>query len=319
MRTAFLAALILLLAPPANAQPAGQEFQLPAYAGSFGIEELRQFRREHGIKSFIIPAHYFYFKGVEARRAGRGAEAAEFFERSAEMDPAFPDPHFSMARLQAFSNPGSAITHLGTAFRILTHEFRYQHLMVVNAALYLVYILLISAVLVASYLLVRGARHLAHVPEEALARPLGTRVAPLASWLIVGAPLAAGAGLIPTLAFYLGWLQPHLSAIERRFIVALLVAAALTGAFHMNFPRLIAAMDPAEPVYTAALAQDIGYSDRLEQRLASLSSAQPQNGLLHFVRALNLKREREREDVDGGGVSGRRRRRRRRRRAAAAA
>jgi tetratricopeptide (TPR) repeat protein len=298
MRRAFLAAFIVLLAPPATAQPAGQEFQLPAYAGSFGIEELREFRREHGIKSFIIPAHYFYFKGIEARRAGKRAEAQEFFERSMEMDPAFPDPRFSLARLQMFSNPSAALSHLGTAFDILSNEFRYQHLMVVNGVLYLVYVLLISTVLVASYLLVRGWRHLAHVPEEALTKPLGPRIAPLASWLVVGAPLAAGAGILATLAFYLGWLQPHLSSAERRFIVVLLLAAALTGTFYFTFPRLIAAMDPAEPVYTAALAQDIGYSDRLEQRLASLSSADPENGLLHFVRALNLKRGGRYEDAD---------------------
>lgn len=297
MRTAFLAALVVLLAPPAFAQRASEEFQLPAYAGSFGIEELRQFRREHGIKSFIIPAQYFYFKGVEARRAGQAAEAREFFERSAEMDPAFPDPHFSLARLAWLSNPPSAVSHLVQAFAILVKEFRYQHLLAVNAALYIVYVLLISTVLAACYLLVRGARHLAHVPEEALRRPLGTHLAPLGSWLVVGAPLVAGVGLLPTMAFYLGWLRPQLAAAERRFILALLAAAGAAGAFHATFPRLIAAMDPAEPVYTAALAQDIGYSDRLEQRLEHLSAAEPGDGTLQFVRALNLKRGGRYEDA----------------------
>jgi len=290
MRKAWLAAVFLLLATPAAAQREGNEFQLPAYAGSFGIEELRQFRREHGIKSFIIPAHYFYFKGVEARREGRGAEAREFFERSAEMDPAFPDPHFSIARMTWLTHPPSAVLHLGQAFTILTKEFRYQHLVAVNAALYLVYVLLISTVLASSYLLVRGARHLAHVPQELLRRPLGARLAPVGSWFVVGAPLVAGAGLLPTMAFYLGWLRPHLSGAERRFIIALFLAAAVAGAFHVSFPRLIAAMDPAEPVYTAALAQDIGYSDRLEERLEHLATADPSDGLIQYVRALNLKR-----------------------------
>jgi tetratricopeptide (TPR) repeat protein len=263
---------------------------MPAYAGSFGIEELREFRHDHGIKSFIIPAHYFYFKGIEARRAGRPGEALEFFERSAEMDPAFPDPRFSLARELALHQPAAALSHFAAALTIIAREFRYQHLLGVNAALYVVYVLLIASVLVAAYLLVRGARHLAHVPYEMLRRKLGERTAALGSAIIAGAPLLAGAGFLPTLGFYLGWLRPQLTAAERRFAAVLLVVAALTGAVHAVFPRLIAPMDPAEPIYTAALAQDIGYSDRLEQRLAALSESHPDDGVLHFVRALNLKR-----------------------------
>jgi hypothetical protein len=51
---------------------------------------------------------------------------------AAEFDPAYPDPHFTMAGALAFQNPERAVGELGEAFRIIGRNYSWQRHLLAN-------------------------------------------------------------------------------------------------------------------------------------------------------------------------------------------
>ncbi len=304
-RLALAAAFALaLVAAPSPIQ--AQEVGVPE--GPDAIAEQLERKLDAGISRALAPAQALYRQALTALQAGNSLEAVRLFEASASFDPDFPDPHFTLARVVAFQNPGRAAAEFSQALRIVGRNYTWQRHCLANVITAFLVVWFLSLLLAIAGITLRHIPDLTHILQEILGpgRDAGVR---LAAGAMALAPLLWGLGAIPAATVYAGLVSFRLGRREA-FIVALFLVSSLAlifgaklltpwaGGLSLDEPSLLierglhsgsdaeimgtlesmGSRDPAEPLYpftVGTMARREGDLDRAERQLIQAAALRP--------------------------------------------
>src|SRR6267378_1537373 len=120
--TAFAIASIVSIAPIGIATVPSAS----AYTGTEAVQaELEQMRNAGEIRA-LAPAQARYREALASLEKGNTTEGLRLLAAAAEFDPSYPDPHFTLARVLALTNPERAVGELGEALRIVGRSYSWQ-------------------------------------------------------------------------------------------------------------------------------------------------------------------------------------------------
>lgn len=261
-----------------------------------------------GATRALAPAQARYREALAAAGAGNAAEAIRLLEAASDLDPLFPDPHFTLARLTFLQQPGRGVSELTEAFQIVGQSYTWQRHALANALTALVIVWMLSLLLAAIGITLRHLPHLVHIVGELVGprQDAPTRAGAIA---IAVSPVLWLLGAIPTATIYVGLLSFRLGRREGLLVLLFLVSALglaggiqlvapWAGAPTLDDPSLLvdramnsgydvdlasalqarAAADPTEPLYPFALgtlARRGGDLDLAEQQLARSTALRP--------------------------------------------
>lgn len=312
--------LLALLAPP-EALPHARAL---AYTGQDAIQEELEQKLNSGKARALAPAQARYREALAALAAGDGAEAVRLLDAAAAFDPTFPDPHYTLARVLAFQDPGRAVAEFSEALRIVGRSYSWQRYVLANSLTAFLVIWSMSLLFAVVGVVLRHLPHLTHVIRELVGRA-GGATARGAAGVIALAPLLWGLGPISTATVYAGLLSFRLGRREAFLVFLFLVSSlAIVGGMRVIAPwaggisleepsllvdralrsganpDLMAALaaleghDSAEPLYPFALgtmARREGDFDQAERQLTIAAALKPNTswiltnlGNVHFGR-----------------------------------
>ncbi len=264
--------------------------------------------RDAGQIRALAPAQARYREALLALRAGNADEGQRLLSAAAEFDPAYPDPHFTLARELAFRNPGRAIGELGEASRIVGRNYTWQRYLLANTVTGFLVVWILSLLFAVVGITLRHLPHLIHVVTELTGRSKGS-LANAGATLIALSPLLWGLGPIPTATVYAGLLSFRIGRREAFLVglfvvssIALVTTAAMVapwaGPPSLEEPSLLvdralhagadaevqgalqalAMRDPSEPLYPftlGTLARREGDFDAAERQLTQAEALRP--------------------------------------------
>ena len=256
--------------------------------------------RDAGQVRALAPAQARYREALAALHAGNSAEGVRLLAAAAEFDPAYPDPHFTLASTLAFRNPERAVGELSEALRTVGRNYSWQRHLLANVVTGFLVVWILGLLFAVVGITLRHLPHLIHIITELTGRSKGV-LAQAGATLIALCPLLWGLGPIPTATVYAGLLSFRIgrreAALVGLFIVSaigfasfatlvapwagppsleepsLLVDRALrcgADAPMSGAPQALALRDPNEPLYPFAIgtiARRAGDFDRAERQL----------------------------------------------------
>jgi len=204
-----------------------------AYAGSDAVvqQELERMR-DAGQMRALAPAQARYREALAALHAGNSAEGVRLLGAAAEFDPAYPDPHFTLAGTLLFRDPERAAGELGEAFRIVGRNYSWQRHLLANVLTGFLVVWILSLLFAVVGITLRHLPHLVHIITELTGRSKGA-LAQAGATLIALCPLLWGLGPIPTATVYAGLLSFRIgrreAALVGLFIVSSIAFASFAG------------------------------------------------------------------------------------------
>ncbi len=279
-----------------------------AYAGANAVSQELEHKRDTGQARALAPAQARYREALSALRAGNQGEAERLLAAAAEFDPAYPDPHFTLAGALAFRNPEKSVGELGEAFRIVSRNYSWQRHLLANALTGFLVVWMLSLLCAVVGIALRHLPHLVHIFTELTGRSKGA-LANAGATLIALCPLLWGLGPVPTATVYAGLLSFRIGRREA-FLVGLFVVSSIAlttfatviapwaGPPSLQEPSLLvdralhsgadaevsgalqalAMRDPSEPLYAFTLgtiARREGDFDTAERQLGQADALRP--------------------------------------------
>ena len=246
--------------------------------------------RDAGQIRALAPAQARYREALAALRSGHGAEGQRLLAAAAEFDPAYPDPHFTLAGALAFQNPERAIGELGEGFRIIGKSYTWQRHLLANLLTGFLVVWMVSLLLAVIGISLRHLPHLIHDHTE-LTGNSKSAPALAGATVIALCPLLWGLGVLPTATVYAGLLSFRVGRREA-FLVGLFVASSIALA---TFATAVApwAGPPSleEPSLLVDRALRCGADASLSSALGTLSMRDPSEPLYPFTAGTIARRE----------------------------
>src|SRR6185295_4630219 len=115
---AALLAFAVFLSPVAPFAPVAR-----ADTGPDAVARELEQMRDAGQVRALAPAQARYREALAALKAGNAAEGQRLLAAASDLDPAYPDPHFTLAGVLAFRNPERTVGELGEGFRIIGRNY----------------------------------------------------------------------------------------------------------------------------------------------------------------------------------------------------
>jgi tetratricopeptide (TPR) repeat protein len=278
----FFAALLIALAV-ARAHGQTDAVRPPDPLSGESLSALKEQRLNSGITSLSSYAHAYYKIGVEKRRAGNSLKAIQAFQAAGELDPNFPDPHFSLLRAYLFRDPGRVFAELSAVIHILREDFLTQYFFLKNASV-MGYLALLAALgMFTVFASVRHIARLKHAVLERLAAEMSSNAAGWVGLFVLLQPLVWGLGVTGTVLCYSGSLWRCMSRREKffgLFFLALVVATpSLSREMALRFPPI----GEQSPTYVSYETLRTGWSQELDNALVRFTEADPKNSFDRFV------------------------------------
>jgi len=261
-----------------------------AAAGSDAVEQELERMRDSGQMRALAPAQARYREALAARRAGNGAEAQRLLAAAAELDPSYPDPHFTLAGVLAFQNPERAVGELGEAFRIIGRSYSWQRYLLANAVTGFIVVWILSLLLAVIGITLRHMPHLIHVIQELTGRSKGF-FAGLGSTLIALCPLLWGLGPIPTATVYAGLLSFRIGRREGVLVGLFLISSIGLAAFATTLAPWAGPPSLEEPSLLVDRVLRSGTDAETSARLRALAQHDPSESLYPFTLGTIARRE----------------------------
>ncbi len=277
---AVLLCTAALLFATAGSAAAQSEALVPADEAAV-VSALQQ-KYDAGVTRALAPAQACYRQALVANSAGAPKEAIRLLEAAASFDPAFPDAHFTLARVLAFRDPGRAAAEVSEGFRILGRSYAWQRHLLANAATGFIAVWMISLLLVVAGIVIRHLPHLIHIVRELLS-PNPTLGARGAATVTALSPALWGLGLVPTLTVFAGLVSFRFGKREAILIALFLVSAlGLTGGIGAISPW---AGSPTleEPSLLVDRAMNSGYDPDLAAALMTWEARDANEPLFPFA------------------------------------
>jgi tetratricopeptide (TPR) repeat protein len=232
-----------------------------------------------------------YHQGLAFLAQGSPDRGRAELERSAQLDPSYPAPHFALARLFVRQHSPLVLGKLFDGMSSAIRGFRNQSLLAANTLLSVDLTLLVLLVWTLGVLLLRYLPFLHHQLWARLERRGHRHSRGLVLWGAILAPLGFGLGLVPTLVvallpvwLYAGW--------RPRVLLTLLVTwFALQGLWPAPFGAALVGLDPRSSSSLALRAAEEPPSLALHRDLDQAIAQQPGSADLLFARGLLEARE----------------------------
>ena len=264
--------------------PIGSAFapSVSAYAGTEAVQqELEQMRNAGQIRA-LAPAQARYREALLALGAGNTPEATRLLAAAADFDPAYPDPHFTLARVLTFGNPSRAFGELGEALKIVGRNYSWQRHLLANVLTGFLVVWTISLLFAIVGITLRHLPHLVHIILELVGRSQGF-FARLGAGLIALAPLLWGLGPIPTATVYAGLVTFRVSRREGFLILMFLVSVLGVSSFLSTVAPWAGPPSLEEPSLLVDRALRSGVDAEASGALTALKMRDPKEPLYPFT------------------------------------
>ena len=268
-----------------------------AYAGSEAVQQELEQMRNAGLVRALAPAQARYREALAAIRAGNRAEGARLLAAAADFDPAFPDPHFTLAGLLAFQNPERAAGEFGEALRIVGRNYSWQRHLLANVLTGFLVVWILSLLIAIAGITLRHLPHLIHIILELVGRSKGI-AARTGATLIALAPLLWGLGPILTATVYAALVSFRVGRREGALLVLFLASCIGLGLFLPSLAPWAGPPSIEEPSLLVDRALHAGADAELSGSLAALAMRDPKEPLYPFTMGTIARRE---GDLDGAG------------------
>jgi tetratricopeptide (TPR) repeat protein len=235
-----------------------------------------------GVARALAPAQACYRRALLTIAAGQTREAVRLLEAAIAFDPAFPDAHFTLARVLAFRDPGRAMAGVTEGMRILFRSYPWQRHLLANAATGLMAVWMISLLLAVAGIVLRHLPHLLHIVRE-LISPVATKSTRAAATVITLSPALWGLGLVPILTIFSGLISFRFGKREAVLVAFLLVSSlCLSGGIGAIAPW---AGSPTleEPSLLVDRATTSGYDPELAAALLAWEAKDANEPLFPFA------------------------------------
>ncbi|MCX5800697.1 MAG: tetratricopeptide repeat protein [Candidatus Eisenbacteria bacterium] len=277
----FTALLLVSIAAQAGGQ--SDVARTPDALSGQSLSALKELRLNSGITSLSSYAHAYYKIGVEKRRAGDSRSAVQAFKAAIELDPYFPDPHFSLFRAYLFHDPVRALAELSAVVRIVREDFFAQYMLLKNAAFMGYLTLFIALALFTVFASVRHIARLKHAISERLASEMTSSSAGWLGLFVLLQPIIWSLGVTGTILCYSASLWKCMNRRERFFGLLFLAIAAATPFLSREMPAKFPPLGDQSPTYVSYEALRNGWSPELENALVRYTESDSQNPFVRFA------------------------------------
>jgi tetratricopeptide (TPR) repeat protein len=282
-------------------------FALPARADSGSDDVARDIEqmRDAGQMRSLAPAQARYREALTALKAGNSEEGQRLLGAASDLDPAFPDPHFTLAGALALQNPERAVGELSEGFRILGRNYSWQRTLLANLLTGFLVVWMVSLLVAVVGITLRHLPHLIHIVAELTGRSKSA-VARASATLITLCPLLWGLGPIPTLTVYAGLLSFRIGRREAALVGLFVISSIALATFATAIAPWAGPTGVEEPSLLVDRALHAGADEEIGSALASLSMRDPSEPLYPFTAGTIARRqgdfdlaERELKRADG--------------------
>lgn len=223
-----------------------------------------------GAPALKVPSRVLYREALELIEGGNWRKARERLLLAASLAGDYPDPLFTLARIELLHGESDFLLHIVEGFSRASKSFYHQSIFVANASL------LLAAGMVGALLVVLVALAIKHWPliDHWLRERYAGRfsVAP-AGWvsivvLIALAVMRLGIALYIAILFVVVW--TFVGQKEKALILGLAIAVA-AGSFLARYSNaFIPALDPGSITYRLALVNERATDKRLLEKIAGI-------------------------------------------------
>lgn len=252
------------------------------------------YKHARHLSALTAEARLFYRRGLTARLAGQDEEAMRLVRGAAELDPAFVEPHLTIASWLLTRDPSEALVQYANVLGLLRQDFNLQLDLAANL-LMLAIQALFSGLLLAGICIVWLRRDdLLHTWQEQLGRFTSPATAKWWALAFLVLPYFAGFGLaLPTLIF-LGFLWPGLRVRERTLFVMLALAVCTLPLTLRAVERMALPLDSTgPPFYGITTLQTEAHVGEGEVRLRRAAADHPDDPFVQFGLAWAARRGRD--------------------------
>ncbi|HMI30647.1 MAG TPA: tetratricopeptide repeat protein, partial [Candidatus Limnocylindrales bacterium] len=261
-----------------------------AYTGTEAVQaELEQMRNAGEIRA-LAPAQARYREALTSLDKRNTTEGLRLLAAAAEFDPAYPDPHFTLARVLAFKNPERAVEELGEAFRIVGRNYPWQRHLLANVLAGFMVVWIVSLLLAVAGITLRYLPHLVHIILELVGRTKGP-VTRAAAGLIALCPLFWGLGVIPTATVYAGLLSFRIGRREAFLVGLFIVSSIALASFLTSVAPWASPPSLEEPSLLVDRALHSGADPEISGALSALAMRDPSEPLYPFTLGTAARRE----------------------------
>jgi tetratricopeptide (TPR) repeat protein len=261
-----------------------------AYAGSEAVQQELEQMRDAGQMRALAPAQARYREALAALQAGNSAEGERLLGAAAEFDPAYPDPHFTLARILAFRNPERAVGELSEAFRIVGRNYSWQRHLLSNVLTGFLVVWILSLLIAVVGITLRHLPHLVHIIAELTGRSKSA-LARGGATLVALSPLLWGLGPIPTATVYAGLLSFRIGRREGVLVGLFIVSSIAFVSFATVLAPWAAPPSLEEPSLLVDRALRCGADAPIQGALQALALRDPSEALYPFAAGTIARRE----------------------------
>ncbi len=246
--------------------------------------------RDAGQLRALAPAQARYREALLALRAGNALEGQRLLAAAAEFDPAYPDPHFTLAGVLALRNPERAVGELGEALRIVGRNYTWQRHLPANVVTGFLVAWVLSLLFAVVGVVLRHLPHLVHIITEITGRSKGA-LANGGATLIALSPLLWGLGPIPTATVYAGLLSFRIGRREAVLVGLFVVSSIALASFATMVAPWAGPTSLDEPSLLVDRALHSGADAEVKGALAALAMRDPSESLYPFTAGTIARRE----------------------------
>jgi len=267
-------------------------FAPPAHAdtGPDAVARELEQMRDAGQARSLAPAQARYREALAALKAGNAAEGQRLLAAASDLDPAYPDPHFTLAGVLAFRNPERMVGELGEGFRIIGRNYSWQRHHLANAVTGFLVVWIVSLLVAVLGITLRHLPHLIHIITELTGRSKGLLSRGGAS-LIALCPLLWGLGPIPTATVYAGLLSFRIGRREATLVGLFVVSSIALASFATLIAPWAGPASLEEPSLLVDRALRCGADPEISSALASLATRDPSEPLYPFTAGTIARRQ----------------------------
>lgn len=247
------------------------------------VRDWVSYKQARHLAALPTEARLFYRRGLTAKLAGQDEDAMRCVRGAAELDPAFVEPHLTIASWMLTRDPSQSLLQYATVLDLLRQDFNLQIDLAANLLMLCLQACFAGLLFAGIFVVWLRRQDLLHTWQE----QLGQFTAPAtAKWWALSfliLPFCVGFGLtLPTLLF-LGLLWPGLRVRERTLFVTLTLAVLTMPLTLRAVERMALPLDHAHaPFFGVPTLENEAHSADQQVRLADAAAKNPNDGFVQF-------------------------------------
>jgi Tfp pilus assembly protein PilF len=230
---------------------------------SDSYSDYREEQIARGAQTFPLAAQLLQERALRTLQEGDPRAAEKMLVQASEMDPNYPDPYFTLAKIKARQLSSDTFYYLTRAVATLLDNFRYQRLLVLNGILFTVLGAALIALIFCIAFTLKYLPFTAHKLAEILERRGNIALPKLSAYLLLVIPFALFPGLITGLSvmILISWM--YMLRREKLITILIILPFLGLGFFDHHLQQYAPLADPTSLTSRIAAANDSPGDDRL--------------------------------------------------------